>query len=157
MDFNKRADDHNDNLHFYGKLQTLTASSSTAAATVCTFHEPDTRFEWPTAAAGIKVTQSGFQSSKPFTYTYDNLTKNTNYSAATNYAGVKCIENDQLKLELNYMWALAKNYTQNNTYKTNFTSQIRITDTEGGGGALYFQEIGAIRIIGAIGAIRRLR
>lgn len=35
------------------------------------------------------------------------------------------------------MWALAKNYTQNNTYKTNFTSQIRITDTESGGRAVF--------------------
>ncbi|MDE5921315.1 MAG: hypothetical protein K2G82_06870, partial [Paramuribaculum sp.] len=132
MDFNKRADGHNEDLHFYGKLQTLTSNTATAAATVCTFHEPDTRFEWPTAAAGITVQSSAYQSGKPFTYTYSNLTKNTDYAAATNYAGVKCIENDQLKLELNYMWALAKNYTSSKLYQTNFTSQIRITETEGG-------------------------
>ena len=130
MDFNKRTADHNQDLHFYGKLQTLTSTSETTAATVCTFYNPDTRVEWPTATAGLSPTPD--RSTPPkYTYKSNGSEQLPAYNSASDYDGVKYIENDQLKIELNYRWALAKNVS-NNVIKIHYTSQIRVTADEGG-------------------------
>ena len=136
MDFNKRADGHNQDLCLYGRIQTLQGSTTvTSAATSCVFYEPDKKIEWPTAAAGITFTEN--TSNTPISYTYQftgfaSLAK-VDHTNSANYNSARIIENDQIKIEFNYWYSLAAHMSSSSSANSrHFASQIRITEEEGG-------------------------
>ena len=140
MDFNKRADGHNDDLYLYGRIQRLYGNTSSlgSAASNCMFYNPTVRTEWPEQAAGLTPTENS--SKTPLTYTYKTtagLSTYPSYNNAENYDGAKIIENDQIKIEFNYWFAAAGHIASgstdsNSNTSRHFASQIRVNAEEGG-------------------------